>query len=259
MSSRWLKSLLGILGGYALAQQFWVLARISRVDPQKTLLHPVNRLPRGLENQQTWDFETYVVEQVIEDGIEKISYFPKKPVFSTPLLFQHGMWMGAKGWRFWQASLAEMGWESHAISLPAHGASPEQRPIRMCTMDYYLGFLRDAVQKLQRPPVLVGHSMGGALIQWYMKYIGSDFLAGVLVAPWVGDSVFRDGFLQVVQLDPLVVPLSMLSWDTRSWIRNPARAAEKLLSKDSIVTPEELFEELVPESNLVVYEKRMSW
>src|SRR5690349_6737067 len=109
----------------------------------------------------------------IKGGIEWVSYLPKQRNGFPPILMQHGMWHGAWCWQGWQECLAEWGWESHAISLPGHGGSPVQRPIRLCTLDYYLKFVRVAVDALPQKPILMGHSMGGALTQWYLRDVGN--------------------------------------------------------------------------------------
>jgi len=79
------------------------------------------------------------------------------------------MWHGAWCWQGWQARLAAWGWESHAHSLPGHAGSPIQRPIRWCTLGYYLSFLQAEIGRMPRRPVLMGPSMGGALTQMYLK------------------------------------------------------------------------------------------
>jgi pimeloyl-ACP methyl ester carboxylesterase len=95
--------------------------------------------------------------------------------------------------------------------------------------------------------------MGGALTQWYLKYVGDDLTAAVLVAPWASHST------TVVtgrwwRLDPVGVLLAVLTSSTRPFIRTPKRAAEKLISAKSVYTPEELYAQLGPESAWVMYQ-----
>lgn len=196
--------------------------------------------------------ETFVVRHNLEDGIERISYTPKQPRFQTPILMQHGMWHGAWCWQSWQELLAEWGWESHAFSLPGHAGSPRQRPIRWCTLGYYLRFLKAEVDQLPHRPVLMGHSMGGALVQWYLKYGGDDLPAAVLVAPWVSHSTYTDGLLRFLRLDPVGVLLATLTAWATPYIRTPTHAAKKLISADALYSPEELHARLGPESALVM-------
>lgn len=165
---------------------------------------------------------------------------------------QHGMWHGAWCWQPWQALLAGWGWESHAFSLPGHAGSPVQRPIRFCTLGYYLRFLTAEVRRLPAKPVLMGHSMGGALIQWYLKYVGDDLPAAVLVAPWVSHSTFAGGLLRFLRLDPVGVLLAALTASATPYIRTPAYAARKLISANALYSPQELHARLGPESSLVL-------
>jgi pimeloyl-ACP methyl ester carboxylesterase len=126
----------------------------------------------------------YTLHQHSENGIEWVSCIPTNRRHQTPLFLQHGMWHGAWCWEEWQILFASWGWESHAISLPGHAGSPVQRPIRWCTLAYYWRFMRDAIAQLPTKPILIGHSMGGALTQWYLKEF-DDLPAAVLVAPWL--------------------------------------------------------------------------
>jgi pimeloyl-ACP methyl ester carboxylesterase len=95
--------------------------------------------------------------------------------------------------------------------------------------------------------------MGGALIQWYLKYCG-QFPAAVFVASWVSHSVVKDGTMRIIQQDPGVIWRMLMTWDATSWIRNPQRAAQKLLGPNAVVTPEELHTRLNSESALVIFQ-----
>ena len=202
---------------------------------------------------QSQETRVFSMQRSLDSGIERITYTPQQRRFESPILMQHGMWHGAWCWQLWQELFAEWGWESHAISLPGHAGSPTQRPIYFCTLDYYLQFLKAEVERLPCKPILMGHSMGGALTQWYLKYVGDDLPAAVLVAPWASHSTVEDGF-RWVPLDPMGALLVMLTGSTRPFIRTPKHAARKLLSSKSVFTPEELHARLSPESAWVMYQ-----
>ena len=202
---------------------------------------------------QSQETRVFSMQRSLDSGIERITYTPQQRRFESPILMQHGMWHGAWCWQLWQELFAEWGWESHAISLPGHAGSPTQRPIYFCTLDYYLQFLKAEVERLPCKPILMGHSMGGALTQWYLKYVGDDLPAAVLVAPWASHSTVEDGF-RWVPLDPMGALLAMLTGSTRPFIRTPKHAARKLLSSKSVFTPEELHARLSPESAWVMYQ-----
>jgi pimeloyl-ACP methyl ester carboxylesterase len=244
---------LGLPLGWAVVQTAWWATRVARIDPAVSLAQHVNRGAPGCRLLADRDTEHYVMHHTVEDGIERVVYTPKQRRHVTPILLQHGMFHNAWCWQWWQTLFAEWGWESVAVSLPGHGASPVQRQIELCTLDYYLGFLKAEVDRLEQPPVLLGHSMGGALIQWYLKYCG-DLPAAVLVAPWVSHSSVLDGLPLLMSLDPALLLLVSLAWSSTPWIRTPERAARLFITDGALVTPEELHDHLGPESALVVFQ-----
>ncbi len=231
----------------------WLLGSVS-ANPLRTLAAHHNAAPPGVTFSETQETELYSRQHTIEDGIERITYIPKQRGFSTPIFMQHGMWHGAWCWRPWQELLAEWGWESLAVSLPGHAGSPEQRPIMDCTLDYYLGFVRAEIQRLPTPPIYLGHSMGGALGQWYLKYVGDDLPAMVLAAPWVSHNAFLDGMQLFQRLVPEAVKECLQTGLGTPLTSTPERAAKVLLSANSLVTPVELHAQLGPESGLVTFQ-----
>lgn len=201
--------------------------------------------------------QNYTHQRETKDGIEWISYIPQQRNDLPPILMQHGMWHGAWCWQWWQESLAEWGWETHAISLPGHGGSPMQRPIRLCTLDYYLQFVQAAVDSLPQKPILLGHSMGGALTQWYLRYVG-NLPAAVLVAPWALYRGFWESAGAFRRLDLWGCILSYLVVRSE-WARTPEHAAKALLSPNSVLSPQELYDQLTPESLLVLFQHLRAW
>lgn len=194
----------------------------------------------------------YTITHEVDGGIERISYIPTVRRFVTPIVMQHGMWHGAWCWQAWQALLAEWGWESHAHSLPGHGRSPVQRPIRWCTLQYYFEFLHDEIRRQRQPPILLGHSMGGALTQWYLKY-GGPLAAAVLVAPWTSHNMQDPALVRPIVLrDPLGILLCLLTLTATLLVRNPRRAAECFITEGAIISPVELHARLGPESAWVL-------
>lgn len=190
---------------------------------------------------------TYDVMHTVEGRIERIVYKPKSPKYKTPIVLQHGMWHGAWCWETWQKALAERGWESHAHSLPGHGQSLVQRPIRWCTLGYYLKFLRAEIERLPRKPVLMGHSMGGALTQWYLKKVADDLPAAVLVAAWNSHEM-QSATINASVRDPVGFVRTVFSLTSTPMLRTPRVAADMLISKNAIYPPEELHPKLGPES-----------
>jgi pimeloyl-ACP methyl ester carboxylesterase len=104
---------------------------------------------------------------------------PAKP----PLLFVHGAWHGAWCWReHWMPAAAERGWRTYAVSLRGHGGSEGADALTFAPLRYYEHDVLQAITELPAPPVLVGHSMGGLVVQHVLERYRSA-PAGVLVSP----------------------------------------------------------------------------
>ncbi|THF59390.1 alpha/beta hydrolase [Pseudothauera rhizosphaerae] len=88
----------------------------------------------------------------------------------TPLLFVHGAYTGAWCWdEHFLPWFAAQGWTSYAVSLSGHGASRRRAPLDSFSLDDYVADLAEVVAKLPEMPVLVGHSMGGMVVQKYLE------------------------------------------------------------------------------------------
>lgn len=117
-------------------------------------------------------------------GLEVLSALPsgdaqggaqQKP----PLLFVHGLGHGAWCWEHWLTAAAAAGHPAYAVSLRGHGAS--RGPLRTARLSHYVDDVVHVVASLPRRAVLVGHSMGGLVVQQALARYAAH--AGVLVAP----------------------------------------------------------------------------
>jgi pimeloyl-ACP methyl ester carboxylesterase len=110
--------------------------------------------------------------------IDKGSATESHPV---PLLFVHGAWHGAWCWdEYFLDFFVERGYRGVAVSLRGHGNSPAEKRMQMCSVDDFVEDVRSVAEKLPSNPVVIGHSMGGFVVQ---KYLHSyDAPAGVLLA-----------------------------------------------------------------------------
>lgn len=113
---------------------------------------------------------------------EVVSIEPDQPSDKPPILFVHGLRHASWCWREkWMPELARRGWPVHAIDLRGHGASEGKERIAKTRLRDYAHDVMQAVIKLPERPVLVGHSMGGYVVQRVMELYTPR--AGVLVAP----------------------------------------------------------------------------
>jgi pimeloyl-ACP methyl ester carboxylesterase len=85
-----------------------------------------------------------------------------------PLLFVHGAYVGAWCWaEHFLPALADRGYTAHAVSLRGHGESGGR--LATAGLCDFVADLRRVVSRLDAAPVLVGHSMGGVVVQRYLK------------------------------------------------------------------------------------------
>jgi pimeloyl-ACP methyl ester carboxylesterase len=98
-----------------------------------------------------------------------------------PLLFVHGGFHG--GW-CWDVNFldffAQRGFRVLAPSLRGHSESPADKSLRACSISDFVGDVSSIVDTLASHPILVGHSMGGFVVQKYLET--NDAPAGVLLA-----------------------------------------------------------------------------
>ncbi len=96
-----------------------------------------------------------------------------------PLLFVHGLGHGAWCWEHWLGAAADAGYPAYAVSLRGHGGSPGR--LRTARLGQYVDDVVTTAEALPRPPVLVGHSMGGLVVQQVLARYAAR--AAVLVSP----------------------------------------------------------------------------
>ena len=114
--------------------------------------------------------------------LELISHIPQSPTHQTPILFLHGAWHGAWCWEDnFLPYFAQQGYSVHAMSLRGHGLSEGRNRLRWFSVEDYITDLVQVVKSLPAPPVIVGHSFGGFILQKYLE--DYDAPAAVLVAP----------------------------------------------------------------------------
>ncbi|MBX9980307.1 MAG: alpha/beta hydrolase [Mycobacterium sp.] len=86
----------------------------------------------------------------------------------VPLLFVHGAWHAAWCWdEHFLDFFAGHGFRVIAPSLRGHGASPGA--LRGAGIRDYVDDVASVAKSLPRPPVVIGHSMGGFVVQHYLQ------------------------------------------------------------------------------------------
>jgi pimeloyl-ACP methyl ester carboxylesterase len=87
-----------------------------------------------------------------------------------PLLFVHGAWHGAWCWeQHFLRYFGDRGWTVKALDLRGHGEAWGRERLRWTRLSEYVEDVAAAAATMDAPPVVVGHSMGGAIVQKYLE------------------------------------------------------------------------------------------
>jgi pimeloyl-ACP methyl ester carboxylesterase len=99
----------------------------------------------------------------------------------APLLFVHGGQHAAWCWdEHFLDFFATKGYRAVAVSLRGHGTSSNSKPPRACSIADYVEDVRLVADNLPQAPVVIGHSLGGFVVQKYLESHAGP--AAVLVA-----------------------------------------------------------------------------
>ncbi len=115
-------------------------------------------------------------------NLELLTRKPEGEARPTPILFIHGAWHGAWCWEeTFLPYFSDQGYVCHAVSLRGHGNSEGRERLFWARIGDYVDDVARVVGEMETPPVLVGHSMGGHVVQKYLET--HDAPAAVLLAP----------------------------------------------------------------------------
>lgn len=129
-----------------------------------------------------------------------------------PIVFVHGLFVTRACWQPWIARYQQLGHRCIAPAFPARDATPVELRTRhpdTATADVTLPMVLDvftkAISALDEPPILIGHSFGGLLVQLLLqRQLGACGVAIDSVPP-AGVMSLRWSFLR--SLLPVLNPL----------------------------------------------------
>jgi pimeloyl-ACP methyl ester carboxylesterase len=102
----------------------------------------------------------------VETGLEIRKKMPSGATAKPPLLFVHGGYCDAWCWEpHFLPWFAERGYPSYALSLRGHGRSAGRETLFLTGLDDYETDVEYVSGKLSEPPILIGHSMGAAVLE----------------------------------------------------------------------------------------------
>jgi pimeloyl-ACP methyl ester carboxylesterase len=156
--------------------------------------------------------------EVIDKGCES-------DVHPAPLLFVHGAWHAAWCWdEYFLKFFADKGYRALALSLRGHGNSTSPKALRWCSIADYVEDVESVAASLAVRPVVIGHSLGGGIVQ---KYLEKHYApAAVLLASMPPRGAL--GFtMRTARRVPLRAMKAMFTGNSLSYFATPelARAA----------------------------------
>jgi pimeloyl-ACP methyl ester carboxylesterase len=168
--------------------------------------------------------------------IDKGSASESHPV---PLLFVHGGWHGAWCWdEHFLEFFADKGYRAVALSLCNHANSPAAKRMRTRSLAKFVDDVVSVADTLPSPPIVIGHSMGGLIVQKYLEF--HEAPAGVLVAS-LSSRGAGGFFVREAKRHPLSFVRSTITGKSLHLVGTPERAREHFYSAG------------VPESEVVRY------
>ncbi|PJZ58312.1 alpha/beta hydrolase [Leptospira barantonii] len=108
-----------------------------------------------------------------------------------PILFVHGAWHGAWCWKdCFVPHFQKAGYEVYSIDLRGHGNSPNgSGSFRWNSIRNYVQDVEKIIGSLPQTPILIGHSMGGLVVQKTLEKTNAP--KAVLLASVPPHGVFR--------------------------------------------------------------------
>ncbi|CAN5721586.1 hypothetical protein BH23CHL7_BH23CHL7_08800 [soil metagenome] len=150
-------------------------------------------------------------ERVIaERGLYIESWLPERRSRRKPLYMLHGELAGSWVWHRLLGHFAGRGWEGHALNLRGHYWS-ETADLAELDFDSYLADALAGIGALGRPPVVMGHGLGGLLA---LKIAEQASIAGlVLLSSALPAPLLPPPPAHVVRLTPRQYRRELIGWD----------------------------------------------
>lgn len=124
-----------------------------------------------------------------------------------PLLFVHGAFSSARCWEVnfipW---LTARGFDCWAFSFRGHGKSSGRDFLSLASLDHYRYDLAQTVAELPAPPILIGHGMGGLVIQQWLHHGTAPAVAMLASVPPVSGGC---SMLQLAMTNPCALLLAL--------------------------------------------------
>ncbi len=137
------------------------------------------------------------------------------------LLLLHGMWHGAWVWEEkFIPYLMRLDRSIVVFSLSGHGSSSSSKPFNLLRIKDYVNDLAEVADALPLAPIIVGHSMGGYILQ---KYLETHTPSGAVLMASVPPTGIWGGTFRVLRKFPFIFLKSVLTLHLKTIINSVSR------------------------------------
>lgn len=177
--------------------------------------------------------------------LEVLVKYAKKKIAKNPLLFIHGAAGGAWYFEHFLEFFSNKGYDAYALSLRGHGNSEGHDEINTFRLQDYVDDVRKIVSTFSEKPIIIGHSMGGAITQIYLGLYQDELEMAILLSSAQAGGIDLDS------------PLGLFFSDQRTFLR-ALRVAhpERKITLDDILS-ETVFSNRFNEEGLKDIKKRL--
>ncbi|MFT3796018.1 alpha/beta fold hydrolase [Flavobacterium sp.] len=150
----------------------------------------------------------------------------------SPIVLVHGAWQGAYVWDQTKTELEKAGYKVSVVKLSGHG--DDATPAHQVSLQGYVEQVKSAVNAYKEPVILVGHSLGGAIITQTAAELPQRISKLVYVAGFIPQS--GKSVLDYSQMDKgsILGPSIRLSENqTEASIADPETNLGKIFSQDA--------------------------
>lgn len=184
--------------------------------------------------------------------LELLCHMPNTNTGLPPILLIHGAFVGAWCWEDnFLPYFSQQGFPCYALSLRGHGNSEGWENLRFSSLaDYVSDVVQVIEQDIKTLPILIGHSMGGMVVQ---KYLESHPAPAAVLMNSVPPTGLLGSSFYMACTDPLLFNQLSLAQNINMQFATPSLLKKAIFSEN--IPDEDIeryFQRIQPESQRVV-------
>lgn len=159
-----------------------------------------------------------VVDKLKSPNVEIVKHTPSTTTKSREILFVHGYMQGPWVWHKFIPYFVDQGYCCYTLKLNRHYGRLGRHKQRWKSVNTYVEDLKHCIDAMDQPPVVIAHSMGGMVLQEYLKT--STVPAAVLLAA-VGSKGLGPATVRMTKNHPAAALKSNILFDPSVMIGTP--------------------------------------